>query len=300
MPDARGDLADLEARIASGEAYGCADAERLLTCRDLPGIGALGEGLRRAWRGDQVTYCRVCEMREAAPDAIGDAGELRLVGVPESADAARALVRQAAARSGGVPVTGFSLPDLLSLAGGDHLALAELAAALRADGLEAVAEVPVDRLGELPAGIDALRAVVRGGLGAWRATVQDAAPAARLDVIVRAAELQRQTAAFRAFAPLPRTEPADAPSTGYDDVRTITMARMLCRSIPSIQVDWQLQGPKLAQVAIAYGADDLDAVPADDPLQLGRRRAPREDVERQVRAAFAVPVARNGRYELLP
>jgi hypothetical protein len=41
-------------------------------------------------------------------------------------------------------------------------------------------------------------------------------------------------------------------------------------------------------------------VPADDPLQLGRRRAPREDVERQVRAAFAVPVARNGRYELLP
>jgi len=300
MPEASGDLTDLEARIASGEGYGRADAERILTCRDLPGIGALGEGLRRAWRGDQVTYGRVCEMREVAPDTIGDAGELRLVGAPDSADAARALVREAAARSGGVPVTGFSLPDLRSLVGGDYLALAELAAALRADGLEAVAEVPVDRLGELQEAIDALHAVARGGLGAWRATVQDAPPAARLEVIIRAAELQGHTAAFRAFAPLPRSEPADAPSTGYDDVRTITMARMLCRTIPSVQVDWLLHGPKLAQVAIAYGADDLDAVPADDPLQLGRRRAPREDVERQVRAAFAVPVARNGRYELLP
>ena len=86
--------------------------------------------------------------------------------------------------------------------------------------------------------------------------------------------------------------------TRYDDVRAIAVARLVCRAIPSIQVDWSLYGPKLAQVAIAYGADDLDAVPALDAVGLGPRRSPAEDVRRQIAAAFAEPAERNGRYEL--
>jgi hypothetical protein len=35
-----------------------------------------------------------------------------------------------------------------------------------------------------------------------------------------------------------------------------------------------------------------------DTLSLGPRRSPREDVERQIRAAFAEPAERNGRYEV--
>ena len=61
-------------------------------------------------------------------------------------------------------------------------------------------------------------------------------------------------------------------------------------------MDWPLYGPKLAQVAIAYGADDIDGVAAVDTLQLGHRRSPREDIERQIRAAGAAPVERDGRY----
>jgi 2-iminoacetate synthase ThiH len=71
----------------------------------------------------------------------------------------------------------------------------------------------------------------------------------------------------------------------------------MCRSISLIQVDWPLYGPKLAQVAIAYGANDIDGIAAVDPPDLGTRRSPREDIERQIRAAFATPVERNGRYE---
>ena len=87
------------------------------------------------------------------------------------------------------------------------------------------------------------------------------------------------------------------PSTGYDDVRTVVLAR-LCTSIQSIQVSWALYGPKLAQVAIAYGADDLDGVAPVDTVELGHRRSPREDIERQIRAAFAEPIERDGRFEL--
>ena len=110
-------------------------------------------------------------------------------------------------------------------------------------------------------------------------------------------QVQEETSALRAFAPLPRQDPANLPATGYDDVRTVAAARLMARSIPFIQVDWALYGPKLAQVAIAYGANDIDGVAVTDAQNLGHRRSPKEDIERQIRAAACVPVERDGRYE---
>jgi aminodeoxyfutalosine synthase len=287
---------DLDVRVAAGESLTRADAERLLASPDLVSVGMVGELARKARSGDRVTYGRVAVLALTGPPAEpGEAGEVRLVGAVGSVNEARDRVRGAPRQPGAV-LTGFSLADLLRLVGSDHLALAELARTLRAEGLEAVAEVPLDRLGDTENLIEVVRAVVHGGLGAWRATVDRAPLDARLVLIERAEALQRETGALRAFAPLPRQDPPESPSTGYDDVRTIAAARAMCGSIPVIQVDWPLYGPKLAQVAIAYGADDIDGVGAVDTLGLGPRRSPREDVERQIRAAFAVPVERDGRY----
>jgi aminodeoxyfutalosine synthase len=136
-----------------------------------------------------------------------------------------------------------------------------------------------------------------GGLGAWRFTVRRAAIGARLDLIERVAAVQRMAGDVRAFAPLPRVDPVDEPSTGYDDVRTVAVARVMAIDVPVIQVDWPLYGPKLAQVAITFGAGDIDGVaPVDDP-SLGPRRAARAEIERQIRAAGAVPAERTARYE---
>jgi aminodeoxyfutalosine synthase len=253
---------------------------------------------RRAVTGERVTYGRV--LLVTAGQAIGpvtDAGEVRLTGAAESIDIARRRVREARGQVGHAVLTGFSLANLLELSGSDHLALAELAAALRADGLEAIAEAPLDGLGDTDNAVEVIRAVQHGGLPVWRATIASAALANRLDLIDRAVTIQRETQAFKAFAPLPTLDPADAPATGYDDVRTIAAARLMCRSIACIQVDWPLYGPKLAQVAIAYGANDIDGVAANAPQDLGPRRSPREEIERQIRAAFAEPAERNGRYE---
>jgi aminodeoxyfutalosine synthase len=294
-------LADLESIVSAGRPLTRAEAERVAQCADLVSVGLLGEGVRKAIRGDRVTFGRVCEVPgDALPASRGAAQEVRLTGAPASIDAARARVRGARAFAGGVPLTAFSLADLVALTGHDDIALADLARALATDGLTAVAEIPVDRLGDVERASEAVRAVRHGGLQAWRATVDLADYAARLDIIELAAAIQQATGAFKAFAPLPRTDPRTMPSTGYDDVRTVAVARLVCRDIPSIQVDWPLYGPKLAQVAITYGADDIDGVsPVDDPAA-GPRRAPREDIERQIRAAFAQPAERNGRYELLP
>ena len=288
---------DFDARIRGGESLTKADAERLLTSPDLVSVGMVGELARKTRSGDRVTYGRVTVLTLTGPPVEpAEAGEVRLVGAPGSVNEARDRVR-GAPRQPRAALTGFSLADLLRLVGSDHLALADLARALRTDGLDAVADAPVDRLGDTENLIEVVRAVVHGGLGVWRATVERAPLDARLDLIERTETLQRETGALRAFAPLPRQDPPDAPATGYDDVRTIAAARAMCGNIPVIQVDWPLYGPKLAQVAIAYGADDIDGVAAVDLLSLGPRRSPREDVERQIRAAFCVPVERDGRYE---
>jgi 2-iminoacetate synthase ThiH len=95
--------------------------------------------------------------------------------------------------------------------------------------------------------------------------------------------------------PLPRTVPADKPTTGYEDVRMVALTRLvLAERSPSppiyVEVDWTLYGPKLAQVALTFGADFLDAVPATSNDALGRRRGTVEDVERNIRAAGFEPV----------
>ncbi len=60
-----------------------------------------------------------------------------------------------------------------------------------------------------------------------------------------------------------------------------------------------LYGPKLAQVALTFGADDVNAVSPHDSLERGRRRAPLEEIRRNIRDAAAEPVERNGRFELV-
>jgi aminodeoxyfutalosine synthase len=291
-------LSELDTKAGGGEALTFDEARELTTYSDLVRIGMLGEAARKATHGDRVTYGRVCVVSAAsAPVDRGDAGEVRIVGSPPTIEDAHERVLAARAIAAGVPLTGFSLGDLLTLAGGDHLALADLASMLADAGLEGLAEVPLDRLGDTENATEVVRAALHGGLRAWRATIDRALPADRLDLIFRADAIQRETGAFKALAPLPRLDTAEAPSTGFDDVRTVTAARLVCRSIPSIQVDWPLYGPKLAQVAIAYGADDIDGVAPVDVSNLGSRRSPREDIERQIRSAFAVPVERNGRFE---
>jgi hypothetical protein len=293
-------LDDLARKAEAGTAFTREDADRLAACRDLVAVGTLGEAGRRRASGDVVTFGRVCTIAGGVvPDTCGEAGEVRVTGSPASLDEAAAWVRAAVALAGMVPVTALSLPDLWERAGQSAAGLAAAAARLHGEGLTGIAEAPVDGL---PAADleKAVRAAREGGLEVRRLTVARASGRNRLECIERAADLQRRLGSFSAFAPLPRQDSTTEPSTGYDDVRTIATARLMCPAIPAIQVDWPLYGPKLAQVALLYGANDIDGVAAIDDLTLGPRRAPREDVSRQIRAAVAVPVERDGRYEPRP
>jgi hypothetical protein len=274
------------------------EAQELLESRDLISIGVRADDLRRKLHGARTTFVRVFELHVDAPPASlpsgTSAGEFRIVGRPASLDAAVAAVRSASRIAGDVPVTGFSLVDLLALDGAPSLAAA--CRALREAGLEAIAEAPLDRLDDPGVAITAARGA---GLAVPRLTIHALAAADRVSLLNRARDLQKAVGGFRAFAPLPRSMSVAAPSTGYDDVKQIALARVIAANIESIQVDWSLYGPKLAQFALTTGANDVDGVAAVDPGILGTRRSPIEEIRGNIRSAALEPVERNGRFEAI-
>jgi aminodeoxyfutalosine synthase len=272
----------------------------LAASHDILTLGMAADEVRRARHGMRTTFVRVADIAADAGAATAfppAAGELRIVGVPESSSAAVTRVREVVAAASGVPVSAFSLADLEGLAGREGITLRALLEECRAAGLELVADGPIDRL------LDARRAIEEvniAGLTLARLTVHQATSPDPVPLLKAAADLQHDVGVIRAFAPLPRRVHPAAPSTGYEDVKRVALARIVCDAIPSIQVDWTLYGPKLAQVALTMGADDVDAVSAMDETGEGRRRAPLEEIRRNIRAAGFEPVERNGRFDLLP
>ena len=158
----------------------------------------------------------------------------------------------------------------------------------RAAGLELVAEAPMDRLQDPRRSIEEVNIA---GLSLARLTVEKITSADPMPLLRAVAELQRTVAVIRAFAPLPRRINPAAPTTGFEDVKAVALARLVVDNVPSIQVDWSLShGAKLAQVALTIGADDVDGVSAEDETGEGRRRAPLEEIRRNIVAAGFEPV----------
>ena len=274
------------------------EAREILESRDLIAIGVKGDEVRRRLHGARTTFVRVLEIHvEAPPPALPprtSAGEIRIVGQASSLDVALSAVQAATALASGVPITGFSLADLLAVS--ETTSLTETCRALRAAGLEAIAEAPIDLLQDAE---DAIRAARGAGLIVSRLTVNALDSLARISTANRARDLQTAVGGIHAFAPLPRTVSVTTPSTGYDDVKQIALARLVADNIPSIQIDWALYGPKLAQFALTIGADDVDNVSAVDPGTLGIRRSPLEEIRGNIRSAALDPVERNARFEAI-
>src|SRR5690349_527152 len=250
------------------------DLTSLTNSHDIISIGKLADEVRRRLHGTRTTFVRVATVSAdvGAPVAhAAAAGELRIVGAPESGSAAIARVREVAAAAGGVVVTGFSLQDLERLSVQEGVTLRALLEDLRGAGLELVADAAVDLLQDARRSIEEVNIA---GLALARLTLDQSTSNDAMPLLKAVADLQRSVAVLRAFAPLPRRINPAAPTTGYDDVKRIAMARIVVDNVPSIQVDWALYGPKLAQVALTVGADDVDAVSPDEAAAEGPRRAP--------------------------
>lgn len=94
--------------------------------------------------------------------------------------------------------------------------------------------------------------------GSWE-TIED-----RVQHLLRVREAQEGGARFLAFIPWSFQGPGpdmDAPAaTGFDYLRTVAVSRMLLDNIAHQQSSWVTQGPKVAQVALQFGVDDMGSI----------------------------------------
>lgn len=82
---------------------------------------------------------------------------------------------------------------------------------------------------------------------------------------------QDETNGFLAFIPLAfhpkNTEMSDlSRTTGIDDLKNIAVARLFLDNFPHIKAYWVMIGPKLAQIALSYGADDMDGTVKEEVI----------------------------------
>jgi aminodeoxyfutalosine synthase len=132
----------------------------------------------------------------------------------------------------------------------------------------------------------------------------------KVDHMLLLREQQDKTGGFQCFIPLKCyyegtniaeevTEP-----TGYDLLKDVAISRLLLDNFPHIKAYWIQLGEKLAQVALSFGADDMDGTIQEEkithaagtktPLQLAK-----EQMEYYITEAGYVPVERDTIYNVV-
>jgi hypothetical protein len=300
-------------RVTAGELLAAPEIADLAAAPDILPLGMLADAVRRRLHGTQVTYLRVasCAFDQSFADTIPPAArEVRITGSPGTLNVAVTAVEGAKAVAGDRAVSGFSWGDVDRVALAAGVPVSRALETLRGAGLEALGDVPLDAVADAARVVDSLAGA---GFRQLRLTIEKAPAAERRALVERAAVLQEQYGCIQAINPLPALlaphragvrggDPAlhaFRPTTGYDDVKAVAIARLAAPNIPTIQVDWLRYGPKLAQVALTFGADDLDSVSAVDEAPEGRRRAPLEEVRRNIESAGFSPAERDGRFNVV-
>ena len=128
----------------------------------------------------------------------------------------------------------------------------------------------------------------------------------RADHLVKLRELQDETHGFVAFIPLAfhpdNTALSHIPKpTGYADLRNIAVARLLLDNFDHIKAYWIMLSPSIAQIALRFGANDLDGTVVEEKIyhDAGAKTSeftPRAELERLIRAAGRTPVERDTLY----
>jgi aminodeoxyfutalosine synthase len=128
----------------------------------------------------------------------------------------------------------------------------------------------------------------------------------RVDHLLRLRAAQDVTGGFQAFIPL-AFQPQNTglshlpPTTGADDLKTMAVSRLLLDNFPHIKTYWVMTGLKLAQVALFFGANDMDGTVVEEVISLMSGAAhgqsvAKSELVRVIRDTGRTPVERDGLY----
>src|SRR5262249_12736294 len=131
--------------------------------------------------------------------------------------------------------------------------------------------------------------------------------AERVEHLERLRSLQDETGGFTAFIcwtfQPEHTAMADVPPAGaFDDLRTQAIARLYLDNIPNIQSSWVTQGPKIGQLALLFGANDMGSLMIEENVVASAGTVyylTLEQIRSSIRELGYVPRQRNVFYEYI-
>lgn len=129
----------------------------------------------------------------------------------------------------------------------------------------------------------------------------------RIEHLERIRDLQDECQPFRAFIswnfqPEDTNLPIPNKASGADYLRTVAVSRIFLDNFDNFQVSILTQGPKIAQAALGYGANDFGSVMIEENVVSAAGNKfilSAEEFERLIRDAGYEPRRRNTRYEPL-
>jgi cyclic dehypoxanthinyl futalosine synthase len=175
--------------------------------------------------------------------------------------------------------------------------------------VEAVREQIAPYKNSAAAWLDLMRTAHRLGIGSSVTMMYGSVESIeqRVEHLVRVRALQDETGGFRAFIPWSfqpeGTHLGDVKrASGFDYLRTVAVSRLMLDNVPNIQSSWLTQGPKLGQIALQYGVNDMGSTILEENVVSKESvfMVPLSEIERLITDAGFVPARRNTTYEILP
>lgn len=120
----------------------------------------------------------------------------------------------------------------------------------------------------------------------------------RIDHLLRLRELQDATQGFNAFIPLKYRNFGNSLSaigevSIVDDLRTLAMSRLILDNLPHIKAYWVMYGKQTTELALSFGADDIDGT-IDDTTKIYSMAGAEEQRPRMSVADMRAMVSRVG------
>ena len=222
-------------------------------------------------------------------------------------------------RDSGLAVHGFSPPEISFLARENDLTLPEVIRRLRDAGLSSIpgggAEILVDRVRRL---LSPNKCTSREWLAVMAAAHREGLRTSatmmfghletrreRIEHLFKVRDLQDETGGFTAFIPWtyqPGGTSLGGEATGaVEYLRTLAVSRLVLDNVPHLQVSWVTQGPKVAQIALSFGADDFGSTMLEENVVAATGvgfRLDRAEIEALIRQAGYEPQVRDHRYNI--
>ncbi len=128
----------------------------------------------------------------------------------------------------------------------------------------------------------------------------------RVDHLLRLRALQDETGGFQAFIPLAYHPDNNFmgikfKTPGLEDLKVIAVSRLVLDNIPNIKAYWIMLTPEVAQLALHFGANDIDGTVVEETIYhmvgaSSREWMTREELETLIRIAGCEPVERDTLY----